>query len=268
MSDRKEQFRDQMDASSIELIQHTEPDERFYERKETGTWYASVTTKLAVLPKDEFLEHWKDKSGASTVNVVLNEASKKGTNIHNVIDDLCREYLENGSATLDWFNEDGYKKWTSEEWSGILRFADFFNNHVDEVILSEQRMFSDTLNTAGTVDGVFKLKDGRIALVDYKYTSALSDKFSVQTYCYKKMVEETYGLNIDVRGILWLRSPKRGADKSGKKLQGAGWEYDEHNEHDRDELIYNCADTIFMDKYRKKEIIPEHRTYQRIIKLG
>src|SRR3990167_3958071 len=213
MSDRREQYRDQVDSVSIELIQHTEPDERFYENKANGKWYASVTTKLEVLPKDPFLEMWKDKNGSEAVNQVMRTAAAKGTAIHNIIDDLCREYLLTKTATLNWFDENGFKKWTSEEWLAVTKFADFFNSFVEDVILSEQKMFSDVLDVSGTVDALFLLKDGRTALVDYKYTSVMSDKFSVQTYCYAQMIEETYGITVDVRGNLWLRSKKQGRDK-------------------------------------------------------
>ena len=267
MTDRREQYKDQIDSVSIELIQHTDVDERFYENKATGIWFPSVTTVLEVLPKDAFLEMWKDKNGSEAVNNVMRTAAAKGTAIHNIIDDLCKEYQQTRDVTLDWFDENGYKKWTSEEWLAVTKFADFFNEYVDDIILSEQKMFSEVLGVSGTVDAVFLFKDGRVALVDYKYTSVMSDKFSVQTYCYKKMVEETYGIKIDIRGNLWLRSKKQGRDKKGKVLQGAGWEYAEHHEEERDALIYQTAYTIFTDKYRNKEIIPEHRTYPIQIRL-
>lgn len=265
---RKEQYKEQIDGVSVELLQHTEPDERFYENKATGRWVASVTTKLDVLPKDPFLDIWKDKNGVASVNQVLDEAAKTGTAIHNLIDDLCKEYQETGQASLTWFDDNGYKKFNSIIWSAVMKFVDFFNNFVDDILLSEQRMFSDVLDVAGTVDGVFMLKDGRVAIVDYKYTSVLSEKFSIQTYCYKQMVEETYNMKVDVRGNLWLRSQKRGRDKTGKKIQGTGWEFVEHLEEERDAMMYDCANRIFMDKYRNKEIIPEHRTYPTILTIG
>lgn len=264
---RKEQYKEQIDGVSVDLVQHTEPDERFYEHPSTGIWYASVTTKLDVLPKDPFLDYWREKNGVESVNQVLAKAAETGSAIHGIIDDLCKEYQGTGTASIMWFDENGYKKFNSVVWSAVMKFVDFFNNYVDDILLSEQKMFSDVLDVSGTVDGVFMLKDGRVALVDYKYTSVLSEKFSVQTYCYKQMVEETYNMKIDVRGNLWLKSQKRGSDKTGKKIQGAGWEFVEHNEDERDALIYDCANKIFMDKYRNKEIIPEHRTYPTILTL-
>lgn len=264
---RIEAIKDQVDSVSVELIQHTEPDERFYEHPLTGRWIASVTTKLDVLPKDPFLDMWKEKNGVEAVNQVMKRQADKGTRIHNFIDWMCKEYQENRELEVDWFDDDNKKIMTSEEWLAITKFAEFFNLYVDDVILTEQKMYSDELDVSGTVDAVFLLKDSRIAVIDYKYTAVISDKFSVQTYCYKKMVEELYNVKVDLRGNLWLRSPKRGYDKKGIKMQGKGWEFVEHNEEERDALIYQAANTIFMDKYRNKEIIPEHRTYPRIIKL-
>jgi hypothetical protein len=268
MADRRQQYRDQVDAVSIELIQHTEPDERFYENPQNGKWYASVTTILDVLPKDPFLEEWKRVNGHEATDQVMQRQAKKGTTIHNIIDDLCIQIQQDGQVSLDWFDENGYKKWETDVWLAVTKFVDFYNEFVDYVILTEQKMFSDNLDVSGTVDALFMLKDGRTALVDHKFTSALSDKFSIQTYCYKEMILETFGIGVDVRGNLWLRSQKRGRDKTGKKMQGSGWEFVEHEEEDRDSLLYQCAHTIFKDKYRKKEIVPEHRTYPRILTIG
>jgi hypothetical protein len=268
MPDRRQQYKDQVDSVSIELIQHTEPDERFYENPSNSKWYASVTTVLDVLPKDPFLEEWRRINGHEATDQAMKRQADKGTAIHNIIDDLCLQIQQDGYVHLDWFDENGYKKWPSEVWLAVTKFADFYNEYVDHVILSEQKMFSDNLDVSGTVDGVLMLKDGRVAIVDYKYTSVLSDKFSIQTYCYKEMLLEMYGIAVDVRGNLWLRSQKRGRDKTGKTMQGVGWEFVEHKEEERDAMLYQCAYTIFQDKYRKKEIVPEHRTYPRIITLG
>jgi hypothetical protein len=41
---------------------------------------------------------------------------------------------------------------------------------------------------------------------------------------YTKAYEEIYLQKVDRNGVLWLKSSKRGPDKSAKKIQGAGWE--------------------------------------------
>jgi phage antirepressor YoqD-like protein len=251
-----------------QLIQHTEPDVRFYEDPESGINYPSVTTILEMIPKDEFLEQWKDKEGSHTVNQVLYEASVSGTKVHNAIEDLCTMYLTGQDAFIEWFDENGYKKYKTHEWEGILRFCDFFNKYVDEVLLTESKLKSDNLFVSGTVDNVFRLKDSRIALIDHKFANNLSDKYSVQSWAYKEMFEETYGMKVDVRGNLWLKAHTRGEDKKGKKIQGKGWQFVEHTEDERDSKVFGFAHGLFMDKWRNKEIAPSHKIYNAIAKLN
>lgn len=252
---------------STEIIQHTEPDVRFYE--EDGIYYPSVTTKLDLLPKDPFLEQWRDKEGAKTVDIVLYEAATSGTKVHDAIDFLCVELLGgNSSPELQFFDDFGKRNYKPHEWEGILRFVDFYNNHVKTIILSEARLCSKRLFCAGTTDLVAELMDGRIALIDHKFANNVSDRWSVQTWVYKELVEEVHGIDIDVRGNLWLKAHTRGEDKKGKKIQGKGWQFIEHLEHERDERIYNCSHDLFMDMWRNKEIVPTHKTFPLTAKLN
>jgi len=267
MSNRKtkEEFQE---LKLTQLEQHTEEDVRFYVDPETNQSYPSVTTILEMIPKDPFLEQWKDKEGSYTVNQVLYEASVSGTKVHNAIEELCIGHQMSGQADLTWFDDNGHKKYKTHEWEGILRFCDFFNTYVEEVLLTESKLKSDTLFVSGTVDNVFRLKDGRIALVDHKFANNLSDKYSVQSWAYAMMFEETYGIKVDVRGNLWLKAQTRGEDKKGKKIQGKGWQFVEHTEEDRDERVFNFAHGLFMDKWRNKEIAPSHKIYDVTAKIS
>ena len=44
---------------------------------------------------------------------------------------------------------------------------------------------------------------------------------------YTKAYEETFGGKVDRTGVLWLKSSKRGPDKTKKRIQGEGWELKE-----------------------------------------
>lgn len=264
MRDRRELA---IELKNTDLVQHTEPDVRFYEDEATGKNYPSVTTILDLLPKDPFLEMWKDKNGAEAVNNVLYKASVSGTKVHNEIDRFCQEFMEDGEASMFWFDEFGNKRFDRIEWEMLIKFVDFFDNFVEEVILSEARMKSDELFVSGTVDGVLRLTDGRVVVIDYKTSNTISDKFSVQSWCYAKMVEENYGLEINGRGNLWLKAHTRGRDKSGKKIQGAGWSFVEHTENERDEKVFKCAHDLFMDQWRNKTIAPSHKVYPTILNV-
>jgi hypothetical protein len=81
------------------------------------------------------------------------------------------------------------------------------------------------------------------------------------------MVKENFGLDIDFRANLWLKAKTRGFDKKGEKIQGKGWQLVVHQEDERDEAIFRCAHSIFMDMWRKKELQPQIKQYPLSIKL-
>jgi len=263
MSKRKEQLADiklSLSEGTV-LDQFTFEDYRIYVDKEDGDVYASVTTVLEEIKPDKFLEMWKEKEGSHTVAQVLEKASKEGTSVHNAIEKLCIDYQNGEEPVVYLLNEYGNMAYNENEWKGIMRFVDFFKNHVEEVLMTEQRLKSKILKVAGTVDSIFRLKDGRKVLVDHKFSNSLSDKYSAQTWCYAKMYEEMYGENLDGRANLWLKASTRGPDKSGKKIQGEGWQLVFHEEDFRDETVFMAAHSLFFDRYRNKPLQPLDRIY-------
>ena len=265
MKNRKELQADEFDGQKIEQI--TEEDIRFYYSEEEGGFYApSVTTYLDVLPKKD-LQFWRDKVGADVANKIAYEAAVSGTKVHNGIEDISQQLMVNGEANLSWFDEFGRKQYKAYEWEGILRFVEFYEKCVATIIACEVRIVSKTHNVGGTLDLVCELTDGRIALIDHKFSNSLSDTYSVQTYIYKLMWEEYTGLKVDVRGNLWLKAQTRGEDKKGKNIQGKGWKFVEHDDDFRDEIVWNCAKNLFNDLHRKKELIPEIKKYPATVNL-
>ena len=259
---RKEQYKDieYSISEGIDLTQYTFEDYRIYTDKD-GFVYASVTTILDEIKADPFLQIWKDTNGTEAVNQVLRRAAESGTKVHNVIEEMCLSYMDGVFPEVYLLDEWGKLKFTEEEWCGVMRFVDFFDNYVDRIIMSEQRLSTKTYMTAGTVDAIFVLKDGRTVLIDFKFANHLSPKYSVQTWIYKFMWEESTGQKIDGRANLWLKAHTRGADKSGKKIQGEGWQLVFHEEDERDEIVWNAAHTLFFDRYRTKPLQPLHRIY-------
>jgi hypothetical protein len=263
MANRKEQFEDIKVSISegTDLTQYTFEDYRIYEDKEDLDVYASVTTVLDEIKVDKFLEMWKEKNGAEAVNQVLRRASESGTKVHNAIETLCEQRMNGEEPTIFLQDEFGRLNFLEIEWQGIMRFTDFFNTYVDEVIMNESRLKSKRLKIAGTVDNVYLLKDGRKIIADTKFANNLSDKYSAQTWAYREMYQEMYGERIDYRANLWLKAKTRGADKSGKKIQGDGWQLVFHEEDERDETVFMAAHTLFFDRYRDKPLLPLHRIY-------
>ena len=248
------------------ISQVTEEDLRFYHDERTNEYYPSVTTVLGVLPNKQ-LGKWRDTVGADVAEKVSYDAAKSGTAVHNVIDDLCQQLINEGEAHFDWLDDMGYKKLKAHEYEGVLRFVEFYENFVEEIILTEQKLTSHRLFTGGTIDLVCRVKGLGVGVLDHKFSNGLSDAYSVQTWVYKHMVEENFGLEIEFRANLWLKAKTRGLDKTGKKIQGKGWQLVKHTEDERDEVIWNCAHTLIMDKHRKGELIPETKTFPRSIKL-
>lgn len=258
---RREQFDDIKDAVTVETLeQYTYQDYRVYEA-ESGKVYASVTTVLDEIKADPFLQIWKDTNGSEAVNQVLRRAADSGTKVHNTIEEMCIAYQSGIIEEVYLLDEWGKPRFSEDEWCGVIRFIDFFDNFIEEIIYTEQRLFSDRYNVAGTVDMVARLYDGRVALIDHKFANHLSPKYSVQTFIYADMLEERTGLRVDVRANLWLKAQTRGRDKTNKKIQGEGWSLIEHNEDERDKIVWEAAHTLFFDRYRTKPLKPLHRIY-------
>jgi len=139
----------------------------------------------------------------------------------------------------------------------ILKFADFWKTHKPKLMASELHLFSDELQVAGTMDLVVELND-KLWLLDIKTSNSLHDTHDLQLACYQQMWNESFDQKINNAGILWLKASTRGADKSGKKIQGEGWQLKEMNgtsesniktfknlfEIFKFKVSYNDADTI------------------------
>jgi hypothetical protein len=127
----------------------------------------------------------------------------------------------------------------------FLRFVDFWETYKPKLVEVEAHLFSDELKVAGTTDLVFELND-ELWIVDNKTSNNLQTSYDLQTAVYAKCYEECYGKKVDRAGILWLKSAKRGPDKSGKKIQGKGWELYESDRSIEENLdIFKSVKRLF-----------------------
>lgn len=237
----------------------TEEDARWYPHNDE-LYVPSVTTYLdQIINRD--LAIWRDLVGKEAADKIANLAAREGSMVHDACEDISLQLMNNGEAVYSWLDQYGNKKFNSLVWSGVMRFVDFVDKHVDEFLFVEERLTSQTLFVGGRNDAVIKLNDGRVGIVDYKFSNALSSKYSVQTYVYKKLIEEIHGLEIDFRANLWLKAKTRGEDKSGKAIQGKGWKLVEHTDDEEDRLTFEAAQFLFMREYKKGKLKPEIRTY-------
>jgi len=189
-------------------------DTRFYKKGEK--YYPSITSVLQYFPKNKFFENWLKDVGHNS-EIIVRKAANEGTQVHEAIE----AYLLGEEIT--WLNEYGEAKYSMDVWKNILKFDEFWKQTKPILIESEIHLFSDESKIAGTCDLVLEI-DGEIWILDIKTSNSLHTSQDLQIAAYAKMWNETFEEKVVRAGILWLKSSKRGPDKSGKKIQGKGWE--------------------------------------------
>jgi len=201
-----------------ELRQITLPDARYYQRS-PGIYYPSVTTILGYFPKGSFFETWLKDSGHNA-DFIMRRAGDEGTQVHNAAEKILK------GEEIRWIESDGHVNYNTHVWRMVLSFYDFWSMYKPTLLLSEEFMFSDTHKYSGTLDLLVEL-NGKKWIIDIKTSTAIHTSHFLQMSAYVKAYEERYMQKVDNVGILWLKSSKKGPDKTGKRIQGAGWELKE-----------------------------------------
>lgn len=203
----------------VEISEHAQQitlhDQRFY-RRDVDVYYPSVTSILSYFPKNKFFETWIKDVGHN-IDIIMRRAGEEGTQVHKAAEALL------AGEEVTWIEENGYVNYPTEVWRMINKFTDFWNTYKPELLASECHLFSDIYRYAGTGDIVCRIQD-EVWLLDIKTSNSIHRSFDLQTAAYAIAWNETHNIQIQKRGIVWLKSAKRGPDKSGKKIQGEGWE--------------------------------------------
>jgi len=189
-------------------------DSRFYSRNQI--YYPSVTYILSYFPKGKFFEEWIKNVGHNS-DFIAQKAADEGTQVHETIE----KYLKGEKIT--WINEQGKANFSKDVWKMILKFHDFWTTHKPTLIESEIHLFSDTLKIAGTCDLVVEM-NGEMWILDIKTSNSIHTSHDLQLAAYTACWNETFEEKVTRNGLVWLKSSKKDADKSGKKIQGKGWE--------------------------------------------
>lgn len=129
-----------------------------------GQSYPSVTTITGLLAK-EAIKKWRERVGKEAAARISTKASKRGTRIHT----LCEKYLSNIEL-----KETGYDL---EMWQSIKPHLDSIN----EIHALEDKLYSDHLQIAGTVDCVAKYKN-KLSVIDFKTSSKIKTKDQIHGY--------------------------------------------------------------------------------------
>jgi hypothetical protein len=232
-------------------------DQRFYQRK-AKTFYPSVTYVLSFFPKGKFFENWMKDVGHNS-DIIAKKAGDEGTETHKIIEDFL-----NGEEIF-WINEYGKANYSLTVWQMALRFADFWNTLKPKLIATEQHIFSDKYQYAGTIDLVVEI-NGEVWLLDIKTSNSLHTSYDLQLAAYAQAWNENFDMPIQKTGIIWLKSNTRKADPSGKKIQGNGWFLKvPHNSYQDNLLSFLKVYDIF--KLENPEMKPYSEKYATRIKL-
>jgi len=196
-------------------------DERFYEHIETGTYWPSATTILDVYPRGYGYIQWLKNMG-SNADKIMREAGEKGTRIHDAIESFFK------GKELKWHSKEK-ENFTLDEWKMLLRFFEFYETYKPNPLALEISMVSPKLGIGGTLDLVCTLEGypDDVFYIDWKSGNGIYKSHKLQASAYQQLWNETQSRKITRLGCLHLKAMTRGADKSGKKIQGAGWKFDE-----------------------------------------
>lgn len=169
------------DFAKLERITNTD-GRRVYVTPE-GKSYPSVTSVTGIT--STFNKNaWIQRVGVDEANRITQRALDRGTRIHS----LCENYLLGNKIDIDMFD--------IEMWSTMRPLVD----RIDNIHCLETPLYSDFLQTAGTVDCIGDF-DGKLSVIDFKTSSRVKERDDIhnyfeQTAAYAVMFEERTGIPI------------------------------------------------------------------------
>lgn len=157
-----------------------------------------VTNILSSMLHEEGLMSWSNYIGkkGQDYNKTLNLAAKKGTYVHNAIEDYIQNNEELDINKVDSFcSDDVYNAYNS--------FLTWWNSIKDnvEVLMEETPLVGKYF--AGTLDLLIKWNE-KIYLIDFKTSNHPSYKYFLQLSAYRYLLKELYNIEIDGCGIIML----------------------------------------------------------------
>lgn len=145
-----------------------------------GMEIPSVSTIIKPLSEIEYREISEE---------TLNNAAKKGTEVHNAIENWIKFEIDDISPEKRPFL-DAYLKW--------------WRNHDIRVVESEWRIYHKIMRYGGTLD-LLAYVDGYLTLIDYKTTYTILDMVcGPQLEAYSQALS-SHGIKVDKKMILHLR---------------------------------------------------------------
>jgi len=210
-----------------------EEDGHTYKRVSDGAWLQGVSTVSSIVPKD-----WLSAWGAKETVKFLGYSDYDDTTLaEEMLEQIkamdlksflallkeakgaafrkSKEALVDGKAGHKWLEDYVLAKIRGEALPDIPtegnlerpihQFLDWERDNVKEWVASEARVAYPEKGYAGTLDAIAVLKGDKLALIDFKFASKVSEDYYLQTAGYAACFEP-YDIKFDERII--LRLPK------------------------------------------------------------
>lgn len=208
-----------------------------YTRTSNGEWLQGVSTVSSIIPKG-WLDAWGAKEAVKALGFTdypdRKEDLERAEEIRQKII-ACKTFegyqailreakgasrrkskdaLVDGRAGHEWLEKWVLAKIRKTELpkipEGLLerpltQFIEWSDREVDYWILSEARVANLSEKYAGTMDALAMMKSGKLAVIDFKFGSHISEDYYLQTAGYQNCFEK-HGIKIDERII--VRLPK------------------------------------------------------------
>ena len=221
-------------GSKVEFI--NDKHQHRYQVKATGEWLQGVSSVSSIVPKD-WLSAWGAKEAVKFLGYTDYQDSQeemgKALEMKEKIEEMdlfeymkllteakgasgrkSKQSLVDGKLGHKWL-----ETYVQAKISGavvpempkgnldrpITQFLEWEDNNVDYWILSEAIVAYPEKKYCGTLDAMAMLKNGHLAIIDFKFASHISEDYFLQCAGYQATFEP-YGIKIDNRVI--IRLPK------------------------------------------------------------
>lgn len=208
-------------------------NQHLYVRVDNGEWLQGVSTVSSIIPKD-WLSAWGAKEAVKFLGYSDYEGdTERAEDILYLLKDIdlphyqallkdakgasgrkSKTALVDGTAGHKFLEKFVLAKIRGEALPEIpagslnrpiTQFLKWESENVDYWILSEARVAYPEKGYAGTLDAVAMMKDGKLAIIDFKFASHISEDYFLQTAGYQATFEP-YEIVFDERII--IRLPK------------------------------------------------------------
>lgn len=213
---------------SLEIVRESHEWGRAYSvTKKNGTKaiFPSVTTILKLITEPKF-KHLREKFGEARWQKILDDASYRGTVMHNMLENFILEFSASRSIekclqvaqdtaqnmeSIEPHNSNLIKKGRDLFWNF---YHESFWENIKVVLHNELFLWSDFKGGwAGATDFIFEDYLGDHVVIDFKSSSSPKDEDDILSYkmqisAYMFAYAERYGV-IPNRGEIWIANEKK-----------------------------------------------------------